>query len=68
MTERKKMAEMKTVVILWDYLSPRDERWLEWLENGKTKMKKVTDDFYQSIKARVEQPKQETEDDLSFLE
>ncbi len=62
------MAEMGTVVILWDYFSPRNERWLEWMENGKTKMKKVTEEFYQSIKARVAQPKQETENDLSFLD
>lgn len=59
------------VRIEWDYLSPRNERWIEWYENGKRHLKRVSDELYQSILARctVNMVKTvvETDDDLDFL-
>ena len=41
------------VTITWDFLSPRNERWLEWYENGKRHLKRVTEEVYQAILART---------------
>ena len=42
-------VQMK-VRIIWDYISPRKEHWLEWCdENGKTHLRRVTQDEYYDI-------------------
>jgi hypothetical protein len=41
------------IQIIWDYLSPRNERWCEWVdENGKTHLKRVTEEEYAVITAK----------------
>ncbi len=52
------------VKILWNFKQEGKLRYLEWVKDGKTKMKRVTEEFYQAL---VATPKQ-IESDLSFLD
>ncbi len=53
----------ETVKILWNYKQEGKLRYLEWVKNGKTQMKRVTEEFYQTL---VATPKQDTS--LDFLD
>ena len=53
------------ILITWDFISPRGQHWLEWVENGRRKLKIVTDEFYATIKEKATRAiEPQTEDDF----
>jgi len=56
------------VSIIWDYTSPRGDKWTEWIENGRTHMRRVTEEFYQELLKRATiAVKPKKEDEWDFL-
>ena len=51
------------IKILWNFKQEGKLRYLEWVEKGKTTMKRVTEEFYQALVAK---PKQT--ENLDFLD
>ncbi len=46
------------VQIIWDFVSPRAEHWLEWTEGKSTHLRRVSEEEYQEVLAKA---------DLDFL-
>ena len=50
--------------IIWDYVSPRNEHWLEWDDGKQTHLKRVSQEEYKAVKGGNVQ---KNEENLDFL-
>ena len=57
------------IQIMWDYISPKGDHWCEWQKDGRTRMKRVTQEEYDALTANNQggNAVQQSDEDLDFL-